>query len=217
MEVARLQGMTDDELVAHVAAHAGIGAAEAARAVAAVLGTLGERLSHSEAGALADALPAGAAARLRAGRFDRDFDLEELYGRVARRAGVRLGFAVEHTIAVCATVGERLDAATRARLGRALPPEMLALFAVRPAVEAPPPPPRVGAHTTLAEGRPGSRRPLSESAPPPAQADSVARADNPHGDTKLSSARGLTQEREHEDLATGHPRPARPIAGRHEE
>jgi hypothetical protein len=29
----------------------------------------------------------------------------------------------------------------------------------------------------------------------------VARSDDPHGDTKLSSARGLTQEREDESLA----------------
>jgi hypothetical protein len=70
---------------------------------------------------------------------------------------------------------------------------------------------------TLAQGRPGSARPLSEAAPGSthplhsdkprtAQSGSVARAHNPHGDTKISSAQGSTQEREHETLAEGKPR-----------
>jgi hypothetical protein len=68
-----------------------------------------------------------------------------------------------------------------------------------------------GGHT-LAEGRPGSRRPLAEARPPAGQADSVARTDNPHGDTKLSSARGLTQEREKESIATGSGGSRRPLS-----
>ncbi len=67
---------------------------------------------------------------------------------------------------------------------------------------------------TLAEGRPGSAHPLSEARPERAQSQSVARADNPHGDTKLSSATGLTQEREGETLATGHLGSNRPLSER---
>jgi hypothetical protein len=62
---------------------------------------------------------------------------------------------------------------------------------------------------TLSEGKPGSRHPLSEARLDRAQSNSVARADEPHADTKLSSARGLTQERLHETLAVGRPGPKR--------
>ena len=207
--------MTHDELVRRVADRAGLDEESAARAVAAVLAVLAGRLSRAEAEALAEELPAATAAPLRHGWFDRDFGVDELYDRVARQEGVRPGVAVEHTIAVCATVGELLTAATRARLERALGPEILALFDVRPAIEAPEAAPHVGHRSTLSEGRPGSRHPLSEAAPPAAQAESVARADNPHADTKLSSAHGLTQEREREDLATGHSGSSRPLVDRH--
>jgi hypothetical protein len=44
---------------------------------------------------------------------------------------------------------------------------------------------------------------------------SVAANDNPHGDTKLSSSRGTTQEREHETLAEGHPSSKRSISEAH--
>lgn len=57
----------------------------------------------------------------------------------------------------------------------------------------------------LASGRPGSRHPLSEAKPNGGQSNSVVESTNPHGDTKLSSSKGLTQEREKEDLAEGQP------------
>jgi hypothetical protein len=41
---------------------------------------------------------------------------------------------------------------------------------------------------------------------------SVAANDNPHGETKLSSSRGTTQEREHETLAEGHPGAKHPLS-----
>jgi hypothetical protein len=44
------------------------------------------------------------------------------------------------------------------------------------------------------------------------QSESVVKNDNPHGDTKLSSAHGTTQEREHETLAEGRPGSRRPIS-----
>jgi hypothetical protein len=59
-------------------------------------------------------------------------------------------------------------------------------------------------HHTLAEASASSSRPLYAAQPQRAQSESVARSDNPHGETKLSSARGLTQEREDETLAAAH-------------
>jgi hypothetical protein len=64
---------------------------------------------------------------------------------------------------------------------------------------------------TLAEGRPGSRHPLSEARSDRSQSESVVATENPHADTKLSSAHGLTQEREGESLATGHSGSDRPL------
>jgi hypothetical protein len=66
---------------------------------------------------------------------------------------------------------------------------------------------------TLASGRPGSRHPISDARPNRAHAHSVARSDNPHGDTKLSSSHGFTQERENETLADGRPGPKRTLSG----
>jgi hypothetical protein len=48
----------------------------------------------------------------------------------------------------------------------------------------------------------GSAHPLSSGRAKQAQRGAVAEP-NPHGDTKVSSATGLTQEREHESLAEG--------------
>jgi len=42
---------------------------------------------------------------------------------------------------------------------------------------------------------------------------SVARSDDPHADSKLSSARGLRQEREQRTLASGRPGSRRPLSG----
>jgi hypothetical protein len=53
---------------------------------------------------------------------------------------------------------------------------------------------------------------MSESAPHSAQSHSVVCEANPHGETKISSARGMTQERLDESLATAHPDEHRTIA-----
>jgi uncharacterized protein (DUF2267 family) len=207
--------MTQDELLDEVAAHAGLhSAAEAERALAAVLAALGTRLSHSESLALADELPFTAGEPLRQARFDRAFDLDELYARVARAEGVAPGFAVEHTLSVCQAVAESITGAALERIRKALPPPMAALFTPRE-ISAPPDVEHVAAAAeTLARGRPGSRHPLSEASAERAHSESIARSDNPHAETKLSSSRGLTQEREHESLATGKPGPTRPINDR---
>src|SRR5262249_10358332 len=142
------------------------------------------------------------------GRFVAPFDRHELERRIAAREDVPLAVAVEHAIVVCRAIAGTLSEPARARLEHALSPDLFALF---PPHESSPPPEHALPRPAPPAAAPGSRHPLSEAAPRPAQAGSVISADNPHGDTKLSSARGLTQEREGETLSTGNPRSHRPV------
>jgi uncharacterized protein (DUF2267 family) len=181
---------------------------DAERAIAATLEVLGQRLTDSEAQALARALPSKIAVHLRRRGYEGDFGVPELVTRVARKERVSVAFAREHVGAVLGAVGDALPAETATRLRKALPPAMWELFEVRrfPEVEVPPYPSDGAFARSVAVGRPGSRRPISEARDDRAQAESVARSENPHGETKLSSARGTTQEREAETLASGRPR-----------
>jgi len=196
-----------DLLLEDVAARAGLGLPdEAERALSAVLEALGESLSPADACALAEVLPPHWATIVRDGVHAGEPDEEALYSEVARREHVPRGFAVEHVISACRVIACRLPLGALERLQRALP---------RPFTIPDPAPPMEHHHTrgrldTFAEGRPGSHHPLSEAAPSRVHRDSVS-AENPHGDTKLSSASGLTQEREHESLSTGKPGSTRPI------
>jgi uncharacterized protein (DUF2267 family) len=205
--------MTHDELLSHVAERAGLPDSQTAeRTVLAVLEPLCERLRWPDLQALAEELPAPLAERLLKVSPGQELSLDALYTRVAQRESIRLGFAVERTGAVCQVVAESLSPAALHRLREALPEPMAALFTPRE-----PSPPFEHVHLdpsrrTLAEGRPGSQHPVSEARPAGGHTHSVARSDNPHGDTKLSSATGLTQEREGETLATGHPGSNRPLS-----
>jgi uncharacterized protein (DUF2267 family) len=206
--------VTNRELLEEVIAHAGLRDAEQAeRATRAVLQVLAQRLSRSEAQALADELPSALAPALREGRFDHEFDLSELYARVACLEGVTLGFAVEHTLSVCQVVAEAISADALGRIHRALPDPMAALFTPRPVTIDEALPRHAPAHRdTLAEGHPGRRGALGVAGRERAHSESVVRAENPHADTKLSSSRGVTQEREHESLATGRPGSSKPLS-----
>jgi uncharacterized protein (DUF2267 family) len=207
--------MTHDELLSHVAEHAGLPDRQGAeRTVRAVLEVLGERLSWPIIQALAEDLPAPLAASVRGVSPHQDFNLAEFHARVASRTGGPLGQAVELTGLVCQFLAEALPPGTVHRVREALPEPMSALFTPREPIEGFE---YVHVHLdpgrrTLAEGRPGSQHPISEARPERAHSHSVARADNPHGDTKLSSATGLTQEREQETLAAGHPGSDRPLS-----
>lgn len=198
--------MNRDELLSHVAMHAGLPDSEAAeRTVRVVLGVLGEQLSGAAARELEEELPPGLGAALREVQHDQHFGLEELEVRVAQREGVRLSFAVEHVGVVVQALARALLPAALYRLREALPDSVAALLTPPEEADSAAPVHLHPEHHTLAEGRPGSRHPLSETRPERAPSQSVLRADNPHGDTKLSSALGLTQEREEETLATGRP------------
>ena len=208
--------MQESELIDDVMRRGGLAQrSDAERAVRATLTTLGERLTREEAQAVATALPSSWAGWLLDAGYDGDFDAAELYERVRRREGTSAGFAREHAQVVVRALGDRLADETRRRLEQALPGEVAELL--RPAEVGAPPPHAEARHAprlnTLATGRPGSAHPLSEARPPEGQSHSVVREDNPHGESKLSSARGLTQERLGDSLATGRPPgPARPLS-----
>jgi uncharacterized protein (DUF2267 family) len=187
LRVRELTGIDDDDT--------------ARRAIRAVTALVLEQLSPRDRAWLAACLPQ----RLDASPAPaRPADtLHDFYDRVASREGVEPGFAVEHAQCVCRAIGEQLDERARDRLARLVPDDLAELFAAR---ESPHAPMRIAHHreharATLSEGHASSSHPLSQSQPHTAHAESVARSDNPHADTKLSSSSGSTQQRERETLA----------------
>ncbi len=188
--------------------------AAAARAVDATLGAFAGCLSRDEALALASALSRRLAEVVERSEARADGDAGAFFARVRDREGVPLGLAREHAAIVLRALAEGIDPALHARLSRSLPADLAALLSPRASVEPPersrpsPAPPL----TTLASGRPGYRHPIDEARPSTAQAHSVADEANPHADTKLSSARGLTQDQLRESLATGAGTRGRPIS-----
>jgi len=205
--------MTYQEFVNHVADRGGLSAKEAVLACRAALSALGGRLSFRAAEALAEDLPDELRDAVRAAEHGQEFGAGELYARVAEGERIRVGIAVEHAAAVLETVSEAISEGTLHRLAQELPEQISRLLAPHPSIEGPE---RVHVdhrRRTLAEGRPGGCHPLSEGRLDRAQSESVARSENPHGDTKLSSGRGLTQERESETLAEGKPGSSRPLSG----
>jgi uncharacterized protein (DUF2267 family) len=187
---------------------------EAERLATHVLHALRPLLRADERREFASRLPAPLASTLQAeGNTPPDDDVDHLYERVAHTTHVPLARAVEEARIVCAALAALLTPDEHQRWRRDQPPAIAELFTVRESVGAIPaagssvaqtPPPPVG--TTLAAGRPGSRHPISEAHPDRTQTHSVARESNPHGDSKISSAEGFTQEQLHESLATGRPR-----------
>ena len=136
--------------------------AMASLAIDATLEVMGQRLGPAEAQALMTELPTAVGQALARGPHGGCFDRDELYRRVSRREGVRLGFAVEHSQVVCQVVAETLSEESRARLQRKLPPDIAELIA--PRAPTPPPSPRPRRITratghTIAAGRtgPGTR------------------------------------------------------------
>jgi uncharacterized protein (DUF2267 family) len=189
--------------------------ASARNALRATLYVVGERLVEDEAKALAEVLPVELAGVV-VNDYDSDFSADELFERVRRREHVRPARAREDAEIVLSVLGEHLGVDRRQRIARGLPG--VASELLRGGRElGEPPPHRIAPHApdiaTLASSRPGSQHPVSEAAPPSGHSQSVARNPAPHAETKLSGAKGLTQERLGETLGAGHPPgPARPIA-----
>jgi uncharacterized protein (DUF2267 family) len=192
----------------------GIDDVDAARRIGrAVCAVLLEQLSAPDRAWLSRALPPAfvTAAGSAEARPLRDDSLQDFYERVAAREGAPPGLAREHAQSVCRSLAELLHDEDLRRLARRLSDEVAALLlpsgtAPKPATARERPRAR-RERRTLAEGRPGSSKPLSEARPQRVHGDSVAHSDNPHGDTKLSSSAGTTQEREAETLAQGRPKP----------
>jgi len=131
-------------------------------AIEATLEAIASGFPADAVGAAAEQLPARAARCLRRHSYRGDpISADELYRRVAEREGVSLGFAREHLLVVGEVLAEALVGTEGASLCRLMPE----LFRVR---ENTPPvvhESAVRAHSTLADGRPGSTHPVSESGP----------------------------------------------------
>jgi len=188
--------------------------AEAALSV--VIEALGAMLTRDEQNALSLAVPDELARMLRRAEPWTQSTTRDFFKTVAARRGVSLSHAIEQAVVVCRAVGEVLTPSARGRLARTVP----ALASImQPPQEYGKPPPHSGlgerAHD-LAEGRPGAEHPLASSdLQRLAHEHSVARSNDPHAETKLSSACGLTQEREARTLATGEPGSRRSLARSH--
>lgn len=184
------------------------------RAIMATLQALGSRVPAPEREALARALPLKLARAVSAERFRGAGTARDLYAAVERAERVKPGYAHEHVQIVLRALGELLPDELDDRVEEAIAPSIAELLRGFAQTDGEPPPyaeVHSARHHTLATGKPGSAHPLSESPPPGPQSESVA-AENPHADTKLSTAHGETQEREHESLADERPNTSRTIA-----
>lgn len=219
----REQLFDEQELVARVSEEGGIGSLDlSSRVIRATLSTLGERLDADDACALGRKLPEPFGDLVAWANHGGSFGPAEFYERVRKLDGEPRSFGLEHAQVVLRVVGTALPDELRDRLTKALPGEIARIM--EPAHFGAPPPHGVPVVedvpeplTSLASGRSGSRHPLSEAAPPAGQSHSVVREANPHGDVKLSSARGMTQERIGRALADGRGGPPRPISEAHDE
>jgi uncharacterized protein (DUF2267 family) len=198
----------------------------ARRALEVTLAVLGERLTDDEAHVLVEVLPDELCVAIEDSEYDADFSTQELFERVRRRERSAGGRATETTEIVLMALGECLSPDRRLRIARGLPEKASGLLLGESNIGEPPPH-RAAPHqsgplagrslspkmSTLASSRPGSAHPLSESAPPAGHTQSVAQSESPHAETKLSGAKGMTQERLEETLAAGRPPgPARPLS-----
>jgi len=180
----------EDELVARIAEDLGAGDREAARrALVATLEALGGAVDPVEAEELAGELPARLAGAVRRAAYGAASHSAEPWAALAVEADLPPGQAAEYATVVCRRIAERVGADVLRLLGRRLPSPWRELLQRRgasapsPAVHHAP----VGEAHTLASGRPGSRHDVAAHGRESAQAHSVAREDNPHGDAKLSS------------------------------
>ena len=172
--------------------------AQAEAALSAFLKALCGRLMPEERKAIAGALPDSCAHMLLGAQPLDDGGLFGVIHDIAQAEHIALGRAAEHADIVSRVIVGLAGDAARVPLRRAVP-ELAALL------EAPVP--------TSLEVSASARRTLASGDPAVlAHRHSVARSDDPHGDSKLSSARGLMQERDEDTLASGRPGSRRPIS-----
>ena len=188
---------SEDQLLARIEAHVG-SSTEVRPVTVGVLAWIGSCLWPRERDLVADELPAGLAAAVR------------------RADGLTMtldGHRREIVASVCRVLAEELSSEANQLLQRALPIALRELF-VAGAPDGEEPSHVELARSSLAEGRPGARTPLSEAHPTRVQRGSVVAEPNPHGATKLSSTPGKAEERKHATLAGGRPGSERPLSGK---
>ena len=163
--------------------------------IEATLESLGEALLQPERAAIAASIPAPLGQALARRPIAPDLDAAGFFASVSERAGLAPAFAMEQAQVVCRTLAESLAPSLRQRLARDLPEGFRELFVIPDAPTVPQErmhhsPKSTPPAATLAEGRPGSSRPVSQSAPDRAHPNSVARSPDPHASSKISSAQG---------------------------
>ena len=187
----------EDQLLARIEAHVG-SSTEIRPITLRVLAWIGSCLWPRERDLVADELPAGFAAAVR---------------RADGLAITLEGHHREIVASVCRILAEELSTEAIELLQRTLPAALRELL-VAGAPEGQEPSHVEVARSSLAEGRPGARTPLSEAHPTRVQRGSVVAEPNPHGATKLSSTPGKAEERKHATLAGGRPGSKRPLANK---
>jgi uncharacterized protein (DUF2267 family) len=199
--------MSTASFVSHVAGHAGVSSDRAEGVTRVVLNGLGAYLTPAYRQLVADELPAPLGEAL--------LDSAGVAVPIEERVlgpGVTAGRTHELVASVCRVLAEELSTRALVALRAAVPIGIASLLAT-PSPELADAPPDRRRYETLADGRPGSRHPISDAPPTRWQTGSVSAA-NPHAATKLSSTPGTTQERRRETLASGRPGSAHSLAGR---
>jgi uncharacterized protein (DUF2267 family) len=140
---------------------------EARRAFDSTLQAMRRGLNEDEADWLAVALGPNLSGALLRDSYAGELSIDELYRWTKRYSKTRKSVAVEQVQVVCRALAELLQPPELERLKRHLP-QIMPLFEI-PATADPPSAPRhrrpEPADHTLAGGRPGSSRPLSEAGP----------------------------------------------------
>jgi uncharacterized protein (DUF2267 family) len=184
-------------------------------ALSAVLRALGRRLLPEERRSVASRLPQQCARILEQPGAAEGNGLLRVVLELAEVERVSAGQAAEHLDIVVRALEEVAGPDARRQLVRAVP-ELERLYEARESTDAVAERPPAHGPSDLAEGVEGARNSLASGDPGLlAHRHSVARSDDPHGDSKLSSARGLMQERDDETLASGRPGSRRPISSGH--
>jgi uncharacterized protein (DUF2267 family) len=205
--------MDYEDLIEQVMQTAGLNKRlEAERALRATVSAVASCLSGQTRARWARFLPTGLHDDLKDAPHQADQTARQVYARVPAGEGVPQPYAMEHAQAVIRELGRLLDEDMRASLAHELPDELVALLReperasrpVRTHARTPQP-----SGSTLATGRPGARRPLSESEPHAAQSGSVAEWD----DARMEHTLGSGHEAPGDPIANSKPGSKRGLSG----
>jgi uncharacterized protein (DUF2267 family) len=183
---------------------------DARRAFDATLLAMRRGLNEDEADWLAVALGPTLATPLLREMHQGELSADELYRWTKRYGKIRKGMAVERAQVVCRALAELLQEPEIERLRKHLPEISSLLEAPEPADPPSAPRPRSEDDHTLAGGRSGSMRPLSEAGAPNRRAirgakpelghdPSVAHGYDPHNDTTLDDLDGAALDDTEQD------------------